>query len=556
MTAGLLSGLPPPRRCRPLCPGTAAAAAAAAPPPPAGNGRAPAGGAARSSRLLPGRGGPARPGRPRRRVMALRALWVLRHEPRAVLFSRRYPTVEARAEAFNGSTHVAVPSDSDFLKAMLFELRLTDDQSFVEHRDTCTRIDHSSVRSVRVEGGDLWPVVAFQKSGLIYACLPLVEEALEPRPPLLTIPGLSQGLALLFGILDYISPSRKNEAELSAKAGQLRTLIIQACPLGTPLNTNISSLSSSFDDIQVVPTDVKQPAWRSNTYKGKPQVNVCITEKVKCMQYDKRDVVDMWQVYGAVNCKCDIEGAAPNVTLTLNLPTNGSPLQDIFVHHCVTSVDPAMLMSSSVNPLDDSVYSGPYKFPFIPPSESFNLCYYTSQVPVPPILGCYQLVEEGSQLKITVNLKLHESIKNSFEYCEARIPFFNRGPIAHLEYKVSYGQLDLSREKSLLVWVIGQKFPKSSEVSLTGTVTFGDIGEEHPTDYVCTGNTAYVKMYFRIPDFTLTGCYVDQHSVQIFAPGKPKITASRELISSDYYIWNSEASAPTMYPKRTPQDLL
>lgn len=219
------------------------------------------------------------------------------------LCRRRYPTVEARAEAFNGSTHVAVPSDSDFLKAMLFELRLTDDQSFVEHRDTCTRIDHSSVRSVRVEGGDLWPVVAFQKSGLIYACLPLVEEALEPQPSLLTIPGLSQGLALLFGILDYISPSRKNEAELSAKAGQLRTLIIQACPLGTPLNTNISSLSSSFDDIQVVPTDVKQPAWRSNTYKGKPQVNVCITEKVKCMQYDKRDVVDMWQVYGAVNCK-------------------------------------------------------------------------------------------------------------------------------------------------------------------------------------------------------------------------------------------------------------
>lgn len=52
--------------------------------------------------------------------------------------------------------------------------------------------------------------------------------------------------------------------------------------------------------------------------------------------------------------------------------------------------------------------------------------YSLFQVPVPPILGCYQLIEEGSQLKITVNLKLHESIKNSFEYCEARIPFFNR----------------------------------------------------------------------------------------------------------------------------------
>ncbi|PKU31362.1 hypothetical protein llap_18334 [Limosa lapponica baueri] len=184
--------------------------------------------------------------------------------------TRRYPTVEIRAETFNGSTHVPVPSDSAFLKALLFELRLVDDHIFVEHRDTCTRINHS----------------------LVYSC--------------------------------------------------------------------------------------------------------------------------------------DIEGSAPNVTLSLNLPMNGPPLQDIVVHHCVTSVDPAMLMSSSAEPLDDSVYSGPYKFPFVPPSDSFNLCYYTSQVPVPPILGSYRLIEEGSQLKITVNLKLHESIKNSFEYCEARIPFFNR----------------------------------------------------------------------------------------------------------------------------------
>lgn len=36
----------------------------------------------------PRRPGPTWPGRPRRRAMALRALWVLRHEPRAVLFSR------------------------------------------------------------------------------------------------------------------------------------------------------------------------------------------------------------------------------------------------------------------------------------------------------------------------------------------------------------------------------------------------------------------------------------------------------------------------------------
>ncbi|XP_059579331.1 AP-5 complex subunit mu-1 isoform X3 [Alligator mississippiensis] len=397
--------------------------------------------------------------------MALRGLWLVRLQPgaaAALLFSRRYPTVEKRAKTFNGASYVTLPEDSVFLKALLFELRLMDeDKSFVDHRDSCSRINKTSVYALPVGGGDLWPVLAFQKSGLLYVCLPLVEQSLKPRPPLINISGISQAFAVLSGLLVFINSSQKNEAE--------------------------------------------------------------------------------------INAKCDLEGAASNVTISVNLPANGSPLQDILVHPCVTSLDSAILTASSVDGMDDSAFSGPYKFPFTPPSDVFDLCYYTSQVPVPPILGFYQMKEEESQLKLTINLKLHESVKNAFEYCEARIPFFNRGPITHLEYKVSYGQLDLSREKSLLVWVIGQKFPKSLEISLSGTVTFGSINKEHSVDPICTGNTAYIKLYFRIPDYTVTGCYTDQHSVQVFSSGKPKINTSRELISSDYYIWNSKAPAPVVY---------
>lgn len=78
--------------------------------------------------------------------------------------------------------------------------------------------------------------------------------------------------------------------------------------------------------------------------------------------------------------QCDLEGIMPNATISLNLPTNGSPLQDILVHPCVTSLDSAILTSSSIDAMDDSAFSGPYKFPLTPPLESFNLCYYTSQV--------------------------------------------------------------------------------------------------------------------------------------------------------------------------------
>lgn len=78
--------------------------------------------------------------------------------------------------------------------------------------------------------------------------------------------------------------------------------------------------------------------------------------------------------------KRDVEGSVPNITLSLNLLTNGPPLKDTVIRHFVTSSDTAMLMSSSAEPLDDSVYNGPYKFPFILPSDSFNLCYHTYQL--------------------------------------------------------------------------------------------------------------------------------------------------------------------------------
>ncbi|XP_076787249.1 AP-5 complex subunit mu-1 isoform X2 [Arvicanthis niloticus] len=449
--------------------------------------------------------------------------------------------------------YVPVPEDGPFLKALLFQLRLLDDdKDFVERRDGCSHINKTSIYGLSVGGEELWPVIAFLKNDMIYASVPLVEQALSPRPPLISICGVSQGLELLLGVQDFLYSSQKNDTDLNTKLSQLPDLLLQACPLGTLLDANLQNSLNSINFVSVTQPQ-KQPAWKVGTYKGKAQISISITEKVKCMQYGKQDTADTWQVVGTVTCKCDLEGVMPNVTISLNLPTNGSPLQDIIVHPCVTSLDSAILTSSSIDTMDDSAFSGPYKFPFTPPLESFNLCHYTSQVPVPPILGAYHMSEEGAQLNITAHLKLHESVRNSFEICEAHIPFYNRGPITHLEYKASFGQLEVFREKSLLVWIIGQKFPKSMEISLSGTVTFGAKSHnKQPFDHICIGNTAHIKLNFRIADYTLTGCYADQHSVQVFASGKPKISAYRKLISSDYYIWNSKAPAPVTYASLLP----
>ncbi|XP_072124341.1 AP-5 complex subunit mu-1 isoform X2 [Mobula birostris] len=410
--------------------------------------------------------------------MSVRAFWLVgleRGEAPSVKFSRQYPTVEKRAKVFNGDTYTEVPEDGIFLGALLCELGMTDlNKNFVELRDSCCRINRTSIYEIAVGDGTLWPVLVMTQNAVLFACLPLVEQPLNPHPPLINLHGISAAFALLTGLMAFLNVSQRNESDVAAKVAQLPVMLMHACPLGTPTDTDfgwMQTLSGSHGPHNSVQTQ-KQPAWKPGTYKGKPQVNVSVTEQIRSMQYGKKDVIDVWQDYGTVTCK----------------------------------------------------------------------------VPIPPILGFYQMTEEKQQLKIAVNLKLHESVKNGFEYCEAHIPFFNRGPIINTDCKVNHGQLEVAREKSLLVWIIGQKFPKSLEVSLTGTVTFYGVGAANqpmqPTDPFCIGLTAYVKLYFRIPDYTLTGCYVDQHSVQVYSSAKPKIVTSKELLSSEYYIWNSKGDAP------------
>lgn len=218
-------------------------------------------------------------------------------------YCRRYPTVEKRAKVFNGTSYVPIPEDGPFLKSLLFELRLLDeDRDFTESRDSCSRINKTSVYGLKVGGEELWPVVAFLKNGIVYACVPLVEQTLSPRPALISISAISQGFELLFGIQDFLYSSQKIDTELNTKLSQLPDLLLQACPFGTLLDAN---LQNSLDSISFasVTHPQKQPAWKAGTYKGKPQVSISITEKVKSMQYDKQDIADTWQVVGTVTCK-------------------------------------------------------------------------------------------------------------------------------------------------------------------------------------------------------------------------------------------------------------
>lgn len=456
--------------------------------------------------------------------------------------------MEHRAKSLAGSSYVAVPEESTFLQLLLTELGLSDSgKNYVALRDDCLYRPRSPALELHVDGpgkGILWPVLTVSQGPLILACLPLVDVPPDPRPPLASLLSVSQGLTLLAGLQTFLlgSGSKPDIEGLGSRLAMLPSVLLQVCPLGTPLDVPLPGTPAT----PTAPTSVgtqKQPAWKTGLHRGRAVVNVGLIETVRSMQYGNRSRQDLWDVYGTVTCKCEVEGVLPNVTVTLSLPPNGSPLQDILVHPCVTSLDSSILTASSVDNYDGSAFSGPYKFPFSPPLEPFRLCSYTSEVPVPPILGSYQLKEEENQLRVSVTLKLHESIKNSFEFCNAHLPFFNRDQMGVVDMKVSSGQLDVSKEKNLLVWVLGQKFPKSREVTMEGKINFSGP-TPGPSDPLCTKLTAYVKLHFKVPDMTLSGCYVDQHSVQVYSSAKPRIVTSRELQSKEYYIWNSTSTAP------------
>lgn len=483
--------------------------------------------------------------------MSLRALWIISHdkgENASVRFSRMYSTVEHRAKRLAGSSYVPVPEENVFLQLLLTELGLSDSHKpFVPQRDDCLYRPRFPAMELHVDTPDkgvLWPVLSISQGPLILVCLPLVDAPSEPRPPLASLLSVSQGLTLLAGLQTLLlgSSSRPDGEALLSRLAMLPSVLLQICPLGTPLSGPLLGPTAP-PTAPVATGSQKQPAWKAGVHRGRAVVNVAVLETVRSMQYGNRSRQDLWDVYGTVTCKCEVEGVLPNVTVTLSLPPNGSPLQDILVHPCVTSLDSCILTASSVDNCDGSAFSGPYKFPFSPPLESFRLCSYTSQVPVPPILGSYTLKEADNQLHVSATLKLHESVKNSFEYCRAHFPFFNRDQMGVVDVKVSSGQVDVSKEKNVMIWVLGQKFPKIREVTLNARISFSGASAG-PSDPICTELTAYIKMDFKVPDMTLSGCCVDQHSVQIYSSAKPRITTSRDLQSDEYFIWNSTGSAP------------
>jgi hypothetical protein len=171
--------------------------------------------------------------------------------------------------------------------------------------------------------------------------------------------------------------------------------------------------------------------------------------------------------------QADMEGF-PEVSLVLQAART---MSDMAVHPCVVAADTASQAAAFQ-----------FRLRFLPPADAFDLCHYqvtprlcsscSCQVPsdfICPIRGFYQLkvhyaippppsvlflflircvlpillsyyhflcsyqLVGGDSAKMLLQLKLHDSYPNLFEYCDVTLPFRGRGRVREIEGSPSCG---------------------------------------------------------------------------------------------------------------------
>ncbi|XP_042907095.1 AP-5 complex subunit mu-1 isoform X2 [Parasteatoda tepidariorum] len=419
--------------------------------------------------------------------MSVRALWVLsmcKEDYGNVLFYRHFPTVEKMCKVLEEGSYVPLPSVSSFASNILVTLGLTDSKQFVEWRDKCSGLMQLPLVELHINTQTLWPVISITQNNLLVCCLPF-EEGIRnlKKEELLKMPFISMGFSVLLGILSIIGAAKMD-----------------------------------------------QPAWKPSESRGKQVINIKILEFIRCILTGEST---HFQTFGQVYVKADLEGGNNDVSLSLGTvdPQQPLSLHSLIIHPCVT-------LSGA------SSMSVQKRLRFSPPLHELILFHYISSFPKdPPLQGVFKMAGEDS-MELLLQLKLNEKVKNSFDFCDLVIVFFNKGPVKRMELNANHGSLKLSEDKYSLKWTIGSKFPKDLEIKLTAKIEFQDGPFMPNSDPFCIEKNCYVQVNLKQSNATLSGFNIDPKSITVSEGSKPKILMERSVQSTEYRIWNSYGELP------------
>ncbi|KAN0012678.1 hypothetical protein ACTFIU_007989 [Dictyostelium citrinum] len=461
---------------------------------------------------------------------------------------------------------------------------------------TSTNINSSALSLVKIytntPNTHTLAICLYKKKNLYFITLPVIEEFLvsNRKPSLIDLPSITAALNFLEETSIYMIGFLNKPPPYP----ELQVFLTNIIPFGQPIDTNFNNVKAMIR--QGFPSSEtfqqKRPAWKPFLHKGKQQLDFIISETIQCILYDNPSIPDVSKVSGSLICKADLEGM-PEVSFYLQ-PTIAAPGT---VGGIIGQNEPIitnLAIDSTVQTTSDININNKISF-FNPPLDHFKLLSYGVQgIKAMPLRGFYQMKETSlNSIKVLIQLKLNSEMNNSFDYCLLKIPFKNRSNIIHVNASPTTGSIHIDHSLKAIIWNIGQKFTgRNLEVALPMEIVFSSVpttlkpqpppqpptlivssssGNQNITafpkqdqsfpiidsspfdqddalpDPFCTGSNSYVRIYFKIQNCTLSGLNIDPKKVVIYPTNKFKLNIERELLSSEYIIWNSLGSSKYSY---------
>ena len=165
------------------------------------------------------------------------------------------------------------------------------------------------------------PVLAIEHRGYVFVCIALMDtpqhgaDGREGLPSVALLPSVTIGVSLLQELQNVVAGCSAKEA-LAAEVQQYMGV---AMPFGTLYAASASVVSKiQTTKLSSKPLTEKQTAWKPEPKtKGRDQLQIMIKESVRAIQYDMDGVPDVFQVYGHVQCKADVDNSS-ELSLSFN----------------------------------------------------------------------------------------------------------------------------------------------------------------------------------------------------------------------------------------------